>query len=313
MPMSSPRAIAPWMTLLALLATATASGAQGWVTDWEAAKKQAAKENKDLLLDFTGSDWCGWCIRLHNEVFSQPAFKNEAPKKFVLVELDFPRSTRLDPKTKAQNEKLQVEFGVEGFPTIFLADSQGRVYARTGYQPGGAASYLQHLDTLREDKAARDRDFAAAAKAESDSEKARLLDKALTQLERRQVLVGYDEEMREIVKLDKENKAGLKAKYDERLQLAEIERKTRLGEHDAAIELADRYVRSELAGAEAKQKACFLKARVLFVKKDYRGTIASLEAAQKHEPSSQLARQIPGIIANVKRQIRDGDSETGGN
>ena len=61
-----------------------ASG-DGWMTDFEAAKEKAKKEGKDLLIDFTGSDWCGWCIKLSKEVFEQEAFKKEAPQSFILV------------------------------------------------------------------------------------------------------------------------------------------------------------------------------------------------------------------------------------
>ncbi|MCA9777431.1 MAG: thioredoxin family protein, partial [Candidatus Eremiobacteraeota bacterium] len=62
-----------------------------WLTDWEAAKAQAQRTNKPILINFTGSDWCGWCIRLKKEVFSQEEFKSWAGQKVVLFEADFPR------------------------------------------------------------------------------------------------------------------------------------------------------------------------------------------------------------------------------
>src|SRR6188768_1537543 len=99
-------------TLLAVLATilltSFASAAkEGWLEDFEKAKAQAKAENKKILLDFTGSDWCGWCIKLDKEVFSQQAWKDYAAKNLVLVELDFPRKKELAPEIKAQNEKLK--------------------------------------------------------------------------------------------------------------------------------------------------------------------------------------------------------------
>ena len=75
-----------------------------WLTDWEAAKAQAQRSNKPILINFTGSDWCGWCIRLKQEVFSQDAFKNWAAQKVVLFEADFPRKKALPPNLQAQNQ-----------------------------------------------------------------------------------------------------------------------------------------------------------------------------------------------------------------
>ena len=83
------------------------AGEEGWTSDFEAAKKQAAEENKSLLIDFTGSDWCGWCIRLQEEVFSKDEFKKGVAEDYVLVEIDFPQNeAKLSDETKAQNEKL---------------------------------------------------------------------------------------------------------------------------------------------------------------------------------------------------------------
>ena len=98
-----------------------------WMIDFEAAKKKAADEKKDLLMDFTGSDWCGWCIRLKKEVFDQDAFKQKVGDHFILVELDYPRDkSKLAPETIAQNEMLGEKYAIEGYPTIILADSAGR-------------------------------------------------------------------------------------------------------------------------------------------------------------------------------------------
>ncbi|MEY4272023.1 MAG: hypothetical protein RL250_889 [Verrucomicrobiota bacterium] len=136
------------LSALALLATLPSLfAADTWLTDLDAAKKQAAAEKKDILVDFTGSDWCGWCIRLKKEVFDQPEFA-DASKKFVLVEIDFPRAKKQSPEVKAKNEALSKQYAISGFPTILLLDAQGEVYAQTGYQEGGAKKYLAHLGAL---------------------------------------------------------------------------------------------------------------------------------------------------------------------
>jgi len=119
-----------------------------WETDFEVAKKRAKAENKQILADFTGTDWCGWCIKLKKEVFDQPEFQEYAKKHLIMLELDFPRKKELPAKEKEQNEKLSEEFKVEGFPTILLMKATGKEIARTGYQDGGPAKYVEHLKEL---------------------------------------------------------------------------------------------------------------------------------------------------------------------
>lgn len=119
-----------------------------WMTDFEAAKAKAKAENKPILVDFTGSDWCGWCIKLDNEVFSKKAFKSYAAESLVLLEIDFPRKGDQSAALKAQNEALAEKYEIRGFPTILLIDHEGKVIERTGYQRGGAANYVEHLKGL---------------------------------------------------------------------------------------------------------------------------------------------------------------------
>lgn len=119
-----------------------------WETDLDVAKNRAKEEKKEILVDFTGSDWCGWCIRLKKEVFDQPEFQEYAKKHLIMVELDFPRNKKLPAKEKEQNEKLSQEFKVRGFPTVLLLNSKGKEIGRTGYREGGPASYVEYLKGL---------------------------------------------------------------------------------------------------------------------------------------------------------------------
>ncbi len=124
--------------------------AEAWKTDYSAALAQAAKENKMVLLDFTGSDWCGWCIKLQKDTFSKPEFKKFAEKGLVLVELDFPREKAQSAELKKQNEELAEKFGVQGFPTLVLLDPQGQEAARqVGYLPGGPGAFIQWVESAR--------------------------------------------------------------------------------------------------------------------------------------------------------------------
>jgi protein disulfide-isomerase len=91
-----------------------------WHTDMNKATDLSIKEKKPLLLFFTGSDWCGWCIKLQKDVLKTEDFKKWAPENVILVELDFPRSKPMDDKLKMQNAQLQQTFQVRGFPTVWL-------------------------------------------------------------------------------------------------------------------------------------------------------------------------------------------------
>jgi len=145
-----------WMTALALgllaTLTPTAQATEGgrWVDDFDAAVKLAKAENKDLLVDFTGSDWCGWCIKLHEEVFQHASFYAAAEKNFVLVALDFPRDEAVKAKVPnpERNRELANLYGVQGYPTVLLMTAGGEVFGQTGYQAGGPEAYLEHITTL---------------------------------------------------------------------------------------------------------------------------------------------------------------------
>ena len=119
-----------------------------WMTDFAAAKIKAAAEQKPLLLDFTGSDWCGWCIKLDEEVFSQKEFKEFAADNLVLVELDFPRDKEQSEDLKAQNKALAEKYGIRGFPTILVLSSKGELIEKTGYQRGGSEAYVAHIKEI---------------------------------------------------------------------------------------------------------------------------------------------------------------------
>jgi len=133
--------------IVGLLLTASMATAQGsdWITDLEKAKEIASSEDKYILINFTGSDWCGWCKRLNREVFRQSEFKSFAEENLVLVELDFPRFKDQSAALKSANEKLRRHYRVQGFPTILLTDEDGRVVLQTGYRRGGAQPYVDHL------------------------------------------------------------------------------------------------------------------------------------------------------------------------
>jgi len=205
--------LTPQLLRSGLLALATLTSAfaarDGWTADFAAAKKQAATEKKDLLLDFTGSDWCGWCIKLDKEVFQQDAFKTGSKDKLVLVEVDFPKDkSKLSEATQAQNEKLRGEFKIQGYPTIMLCDASGKPYAQIGYEKDGPEKYLTHLKSLMEVRTKRDAAFAAADKATEPVDKAKNLVAGLKTMDGELVENCYADVIAKIAELDKDDATG---------------------------------------------------------------------------------------------------------
>ncbi len=125
------------ITLLAASTLLTATAADlNWLTDADKAQAQAKAENKLVLLDFTGSDWCGWCIKLNKEVFNTPEFAEYAKKNLVLVEVDFPRKKQLSDAQKSANEALGKKYNIKGYPTLILLDGEGKKLGELSYSDG---------------------------------------------------------------------------------------------------------------------------------------------------------------------------------
>lgn len=133
----------------ALALTGAYAGGDNWQTDLPKAQAQAAKEKKMVLLDFTGSDWCGWCIKLNKEVFSQSEFQDYAKANLVLVEVDFPRKKKLSADQKKANDALAKKYDIQGYPTIIVLDGAGKKLGELGYQPGGPKAFIASLDKLK--------------------------------------------------------------------------------------------------------------------------------------------------------------------
>lgn len=119
-----------------------------WSTDLPKAVAKAKAEGKLVLVDFTGSDWCGWCKKLKAEVFDTQAFNDYAAKNLVLVEVDFPHKTELPEAQKAANKALAQKYGVKGFPTLVILDGSGQQVGELGYMPGGPAPMITELSKL---------------------------------------------------------------------------------------------------------------------------------------------------------------------
>jgi thioredoxin-related protein len=121
-----------------------------WLTSVPDAQAQAKKENKLVLMDFTGSDWCSWCKKLDAEVFSKPEFADYAKKNLVLVQVDFPNNKEQSADLKKANQALQEKYKVNGFPTLIVVNADGKiVWQQVGYLAGGPPAVIAELEKAK--------------------------------------------------------------------------------------------------------------------------------------------------------------------
>jgi thioredoxin-related protein len=130
-----------------LLATAPAAEA-GWTVGWKQASAAAATAHRPILADFTGSDWCSWCMRLKREVFDTPEFAAWAKDSAVLLEVDFPEQKSIPAAQQQENQELAERYGVRGFPTVMILAADGSVLGRLGYMPGGAPAWIAAAERI---------------------------------------------------------------------------------------------------------------------------------------------------------------------
>jgi thiol-disulfide isomerase/thioredoxin len=140
------------LTLCLALLLPAAAQEPAWLTDLAQAKAAAVAQNKKILADFTGSDWCPYCVLLNKEVFSTPAFAGLA-KDYVLLKLDYPRMSGRTPEKIAADPGLKAlmalkeQYRISGFPTVLVLSGTGEELARNqGYAKGqGPAAYMASL------------------------------------------------------------------------------------------------------------------------------------------------------------------------
>jgi protein disulfide-isomerase len=125
------------------------AGSKGWETNWEAAKEKSKATQKPILINLTGSDWCGWCIKIEKEIFSKKEFQDFAAENLVLMEADFPRKKELSAELKAQNAALKKEYLAGGYPTVYLLDAEGKKLSEDLGELGGTPeTYIKKLQEL---------------------------------------------------------------------------------------------------------------------------------------------------------------------
>ena len=137
--------------LFLLFAAFTVGAAEArWYFDLPEAQALAKKENKLVFIDFTGSDWCGWCVKLKKEVFVTPEFNEYARTNLILVEIDLPRFKPLSLEQLEINGRIQEKYHADGFPTLVVLDTAGQeLWRLSGYASLPIPEWLKMLDGLK--------------------------------------------------------------------------------------------------------------------------------------------------------------------
>ncbi len=274
-----------------------------WLTNFEEAKKVASKKQLDILMLFTGSDWCAPCMRLERGVLETDVFKNKAQERFVLLVLDNPRSrTKITKDERAHSIALRGKFQIQSVPTVILTDSEGVPYAyKKGYGGQAAKAYVAELLRLQEIRKERDAAFARAAKA-IGLERAKLLAKGLENIHTITAVRFYRDKVAEIVRLDPDNRVKLKSLYGPLLQTVTVQellkgvaRMTKAEGPKKGVEKLDAFLKKGSLKGELLQQ-------VLFMKGLYQSTfdrVASqrtLERARDVAPNSEWGMQIQTFL-----------------
>ncbi|HZZ20169.1 MAG TPA: thioredoxin family protein [Opitutaceae bacterium] len=117
-----------------------------WEADMGSAMHEAHVSKRHILVLFTGSDWCTWCQKMDDEVFSQHEFAVYTHEKYVIVKLDYPKETPQPDSVKRENAEMLRRFDVRGFPNAIIMDENSRVLTRIeGYQEGGSSNFIRLL------------------------------------------------------------------------------------------------------------------------------------------------------------------------
>lgn len=301
----------------ALAATAARADGELWTVDFEAAKKTASADGKDIMMEFTGSDWCPPCMAFAKEVLSKEAFQTEAPKHFVLLKLDNPNDkSKQSKEEQEQYQKLSTEFKVEGVPTVILADASGRPYAKiVGYGGTAAEDYVKDLVSKTDLRKQRDEFFTQAGSAEG-AEKAKLLAKAIEGIDAELAISTYRETIDEIIKLDVDNASGLKGKFENLLKLEDVKRQLQeiqvaaQSDAEGALKKLDALISDAKLEGVLLQETLFVKGAILYAS-DKPASKAALEAALAADPNSDKAAQLKQIIAQAFKDVAAEEKEEG--
>ena len=124
---------------------------QNWKLDFDEAKQLANEENKNIIIVFSGSDWCAPCIKLDRNVWQSEAFKKEADENWIIVKADFPRkkANQLEDAQMNKNRKMAEKYNIEGsFPLVVVLDKSGKILGKMGFKNVSSEEYVKMIQEI---------------------------------------------------------------------------------------------------------------------------------------------------------------------
>ncbi|MGN0874002.1 MAG: thioredoxin family protein [Akkermansia sp.] len=288
------------LTLLMPLAMVAPSFAAEWLTELPAAQAKAAAENKAILVDFTGSDWCGWCIRLRKNVFDTPEFDSYVKDKFVLLEIDLPRGNKLTPEQKAVNEALAKRFKITGFPTVLVLTPNAEVAGGFGGGQPNLAAVQPSLDKALEVAA-----LIKKAEGQQGVDKAKSLAAAY---------LGIPSDLRNLatslrdqaLALDPEDVTGLQREAKAQRQRAAIMRDLReVKTPQKAVEVFDAWLAKPELMKENLTEVHFMKSNAMLAMAETEEDVAAAEAEALKGADASTAADAAAVRAHVIDSFKD--------
>lgn len=276
-----------------------------WLTDFATAQAQAVAQNRPILLEFTGSDWCVYCVKLHNDVFAKPEFAKYAKDKFVCMEVDLPEKPKFSQEQLEQNQELADTYSVDGFPTILVLNPRGEVV-------GGFGGYLTYENaTARLNAALENMQALEAAASMSDADKLEVLVDIYSDMDE-SVALAADYLGDEIERLDTGDKYGLRyeKKIDEQSAELENAQTALMAEHgsagmDKVLDLVKEWdskvlPENRLQLVITKMGALLLKARTKADLEKLKETIsADLLTLDPERADMESAQEVQDSLSNI--------------
>lgn len=284
---------------LALALTAIAPAEINWSSDFSNSKKAAAEKDKLMLVNFTGSDWCHWCVTLKKEVFDEKAFE-AAADKYVLVELDFPQDEKIiTPEQRKANEEVAQKYGVQGFPTVLLMTSKGVPVARTGYQEGGAEAYLTHLETITEP-------WEKLKSAEGEDRRDALV-AFLRNVSGPDIEAYYPDEFAELKKLDPQDESGFIAEMELGNAMVEfegmVEEGLSSGDFDTVLTSVDKFIETHNPEGEQLQHILMARVMVYVEQGEKEKAFTQIDEMAALAPESEMAANLEEIKESISSHL----------
>ena len=280
----------------AVVLMSAAVHAADWGTNYEAALSQARAEGKVVLANFTGSDWCGYCMQLRKNVLDEMNFAAWAGEHFVLLEVDVPNNPQFSREQLAQNQMLCTKYAIDGFPTLLVLDSVGRPL-------GGLFGYVADPAAVRHvlEKGVRANTLLVAADSlEGEARLEAMLQAwALIPEDLYELNLGLQAE---IAAIDKQDRSGLKA-------AADAERRFQACKHAADVAPTDA-VALDIVNAALFEAVPQNKRQLLELK--YKLMICSVETPEDVYAAAEIGYQMidadlrlsPKVKENRKKQLR---------